>query len=159
MVSLFQNILLYTLNTLSILTEHFTHCGRNVCSLRCNSKTGMNFFSLHHSFTDKRLVLTADFSNCSIFFFSFPIKLRTFTFYLKKLPHGFSLAYSNDEHHYSCTLGPLISKIRVAAATAKSLQSCLTLCDPIDGSPPGSPIPGILQARTLEWVAIAFSNA
>ena len=42
---------------------------------------------------------------------------------------------------------------------AKSLQSCLTLCDPIDGSPPGSPFPGILQARTLEWVAISFSNA
>ena len=42
---------------------------------------------------------------------------------------------------------------------AKSLQSCLTLCDPIDGCPPGSPIPGILQARTLEWVAISFSNA
>ena len=49
--------------------------------------------------------------------------------------------------------------IHVAAAAAKSLQSCLTLCDPIDGSPPGSLIPGILQARTLEWVAIAFSNA
>ena len=47
----------------------------------------------------------------------------------------------------------------VAAAAAKSLQSCPTLCDPIDGSPPGSPGPGILQARTLEWVAIAFSNA
>ena len=46
-----------------------------------------------------------------------------------------------------------------AAATAKLLQSCLTLCDPIDGSPPGSPTPGILQARTLEWVAISFSNA
>ena len=46
-----------------------------------------------------------------------------------------------------------------AAAAAKSLQSCLTLCNPIDGSPPGSPVPGILQARTLEWVAIAFSNA
>ena len=46
-----------------------------------------------------------------------------------------------------------------AAAAAKSLQSCLTLCDPIDGSPPGSPVPGILQARTLEWVAIFFSNA
>ena len=46
-----------------------------------------------------------------------------------------------------------------AAAAAKSLQSYLTLCDPIDGSPPGSPIPGILQARTLEWVAISFSNA
>ena len=42
---------------------------------------------------------------------------------------------------------------------AKSLQSCSTLCDPIDGSPPGSPVPGILQARTLEWVAISFSNA
>ena len=46
-----------------------------------------------------------------------------------------------------------------AAAAAKSLQSCPTLWDPIDGSPPGSPIPGILQARTLEWVAISFSNA
>ena len=46
-----------------------------------------------------------------------------------------------------------------AAAAAKSLQSCPTLGDPIDGSPPGSPIPGILQARTLEWVAISFSNA
>ena len=44
-------------------------------------------------------------------------------------------------------------------AAAKSLQSCPTLCDPIDGSPPGSPVPGILQARTLEWVAISFSNA
>ena len=46
-----------------------------------------------------------------------------------------------------------------AAAAAKSLQSCPTLCDPRDGGPPGSPIPGILQARTLEWVAISFSNA
>ena len=46
-----------------------------------------------------------------------------------------------------------------AAAAAKSLQSCLTLCDPMDGSPPGSPVPGILQARTLEWVAISFSKA
>ena len=46
-----------------------------------------------------------------------------------------------------------------AAAAAKPLQSCPTLCNPIDGSPPGSPVPGILQARTLEWVAISFSNA
>ena len=46
-----------------------------------------------------------------------------------------------------------------AAAAAASLQSCPTLCDPIDSSPPDSPVPGILQARTLEWVAIAFSNA
>ena len=47
----------------------------------------------------------------------------------------------------------------IAAAAAKSLQLCLTLCNPIDSRPPGSPIPGILQARTLEWVAISFSNA
>ena len=52
-----------------------------------------------------------------------------------------------------------LEKGMAAAAAAKSLQLCLTLCDPIDGSPPGSPIPGILQARTLEWVAISFSNA
>ena len=51
------------------------------------------------------------------------------------------------------------SPYSTAAAAAKSLQSCLTLCDPIDCNPPGSPIPGILQARTLEWVAISFSNA
>ena len=48
---------------------------------------------------------------------------------------------------------------QAAAAAAKSLQSCPTLCDPIDGSPPGSPVPGILQARTLEWIAISFSSA
>ena len=48
---------------------------------------------------------------------------------------------------------------RAAAVAAKSLQSCPTLCDPIDGSLPGSPVPGILQARTLEWVAVSFSNA
>ena len=47
----------------------------------------------------------------------------------------------------------------VAAAAAKSLQSCPTLCDPTDGRPPGSPVPGILQARTLEWIAISSSNA
>ena len=46
-----------------------------------------------------------------------------------------------------------------SAAAAKSLQSCPTLCDPRDGSPPGSSVPGILQARTLEWVVISFSNA
>ena len=53
----------------------------------------------------------------------------------------------------------LILIYSAAAAAAKSLQLCPTLCDPIDGSPPGSPIPGILQERTLEWAAIAFSNA
>ena len=52
-----------------------------------------------------------------------------------------------------------ITSFNNAAAAAKSLQSCPTLCDPVDGSPPGSPVPGILQARTLEWVAISFSSA
>ena len=51
------------------------------------------------------------------------------------------------------------SAAAAAAAAAKSLQSCPTLCDPIDSSPPGSPVPEILQARTLEWLAISFSNA
>ena len=54
---------------------------------------------------------------------------------------------------------PLLTAAVAAAAAAKSLQSCPTLCDFIDSSPPGSPVPGILQARTLEWVAISFSNA
>ena len=63
--------------------------------------------------------------------------------------------HSNTEFfQYKC-----IKHIYAAAATAKLLQSCLTLCDPTDSSPPGCPIPGILQERTLEWVAISFSNA
>ena len=57
---------------------------------------------------------------------------------------------------YHCQVGSLPL---AAAAAAKSLQSCPTLCNPIDGSPPGSPVPGILQARTLEWVGMSFSNA
>ena len=66
-----------------------------------------------------------------------------------------------------CMIGNLYPGINIssfpplpdAAVAAKSLQSCPTLCDPIDGSPPGSPVPGILQTRILEWVAISFSNA
>ena len=61
------------------------------------------------------------------------------------------------DHNLSAPLACIAAA--AAAAAAKSLQSCPTLCDPIDGSPPGSPVPGILQARTLEWVAISFSNA
>ena len=61
--------------------------------------------------------------------------------------NNFLANYDNHVVHY------------IPAAAAKSLQLCLTLCDPIDGSPQGSPIPGILQARTVEWVAISFSNA
>ena len=61
----------------------------------------------------------------------------------------------DKERHYIVIRG----SIQEAAAAAKSLQLCLTLCDPVDGSPPGSSIPGILQAIILEWVAISFSNA
>ena len=70
--------------------------------------------------------------------------------------------HSNPEERQCQRLLKLLHNALIsaaAAAAAKSLQSCPTLCDPIDGSPPGSPVPGILQARTLEWVAISFSNA
>ena len=83
---------------------------------------------------------------------------------LDTLPPSFhkrnQLAYPLGEQAIkgTCCLFSLLSAA-AAAAAAKSLQSCPTLCDPIDGSPPGSPIPGILQGRTLEWVAISLSNA
>ena len=75
-----------------------------------------------------------------------------------------SIEFKSQYSHYSpggfgeC-ISVLSSSVVAAAAAAKSRQSCPTLCDPIDGSPPGSSVPGILQARTLEWVAISFSNA
>ena len=73
----------------------------------------------------------------------------------------FTLNFCNSSLYFSYAYHtlPCVICILAAAAAAKSLQSCLTLCDPIDCSPPGSPVPGILQARTLEWVAISFSNA
>ena len=72
-----------------------------------------------------------------------------------------SMGFSRQEYWTGVPLPSPISLVAAAAAAAaaKSLQSCPTLCDPRDGSPPGSPVPGILQARTLEWVAISFSNA
>ena len=78
----------------------------------------------------------------------------TFTFLFPELgTTALNCSISKESFHF-------FSSLRVAAAAAaKSLQSCPTLCSPRDGSPPGSPVPGILQARTLEWVAISFSNA
>ena len=73
-----------------------------------------------------------------------------------ELPHDPAVPFLGI---YLRELKTYIHKEACAAAAAKSLQSCPTLCDPIDGNPPGSPVPGILQARTLEWVAISFSNA
>ena len=67
------------------------------------------------------------------------------------------MGFSSQEYWSGCHR--LLHLHAAAAAAAKSLQSCPTLCDPIDGSPPGSPVPGILQTRTLEWVAISFFNA
>ena len=73
--------------------------------------------------------------------------------------------YLSDPHH-TCLVSPCLTQAvsslshsgLCAAAAAKSLQSCLALCDPVEGSPPGSTIPGILQARTLEWAAVSFSK-
>ena len=79
-------------------------------------------------------------------------------------PHVFLNHWYLESYKYlSCgnvlgIAGQLVA-LAAAAAAPKSLQLCPTLCDPIDGSPPGSPVPGILQARILEWVAISFSNA
>ena len=75
--------------------------------------------------------------------------LRVFILAMFSLPTYLSLVFT----HFAYPLRPH------SAAAAKSLQSCPTLCNPTDGSPPGSPVPGILQARTLEWVAISFSSA
>ena len=69
------------------------------------------------------------------------------------------LLYFQVSGLFSSNSGIYAAAAAAAAAAAESLQSCPTLCDPIDGSPTGSPVPGILQARTLEWVAISFSNA
>ena len=68
-----------------------------------------------------------------------------------------SINHEADQLRYFFFSKQTVCELLLAAA--KSLQSCPTLCDPIDGSPPGSPVPGVLQARTLEWVAISFSNA
>ena len=75
------------------------------------------------------------------------------------------LVYDNNDNYYITFIEFLLSNwsyvvlFMCVAAAAKSLQSCPTLCDPIDGSPPGSPVPEILQARRVAWVAIAFSNS
>ena len=68
-------------------------------------------------------------------------------------------AKGGARYGYEIKTDKLLCIIAAAAAAAKSLPSCLTLCDSIDGSPPGFPVPGILQARTLEWVTISFSSA
>ena len=91
--------------------------------------------------------------NCVLF--------STFVFDLGKKPSFVNKVKDTNvsSMRYKSNIVRLKLWVYVAAAAVKSLQSCLTPCDLIDGSPPGSPVPGILQARILEWVAISFSNA
>ena len=107
---------------------------KSLCNRTLSPPFLLSFFNINISFL-KICYLTVSFSD-------FPPVLDTWF-------HIWSIVLSSLESFY----------LPAAAAAAKSLQSCPTLCDPIDGSPPGSPVPGILQARTLEWVAISFSNA
>ena len=92
--------------------------------------------------------------------------LPSFPFLFPKFPNH--LIHLSCPYHFLFWINYLLisyillstfANVYAAAAAAKSLQSCPIVCNPIDGSPPGSPVPGILQARTLEWVAISFSNA
>ena len=94
------------------------------------------------------LLLPSIFHSIRVFLNESALRIR----WPKYQSFSFSIIPSNEH-------SGLISFRRQFATAAKSLQSCPTLCDPIDGSPPGSPVPGILQARTLEWVAISFSSA
>ena len=90
----------------------------------------------------------------SFWLITFHCVLR-WSFFCECIP-GISSSSNTNKGHIGLRLYPYDL---AAAAAAESLQSCPTLCDPIDGSPPGCPVPGILQARTLEWIAISFSNA
>ena len=86
--------------------------------------------------------------------------LQRSAFFIVQLSHPYMTTGKTIALTRQTFVGKVIYLLfNMLSAAAKSLQSCPTLCDPIDGSPPGSPVPGILQARTLEWVAISFSNA
>ena len=87
----------------------------------------------------------------------FLCKYVSFALFLQKCPKYYQLFLPENASTLWNSF-PLVHFIELFVDAAKSLQLCPTLCDPIDGSPPGSPVPGILQARTLEWVAISFSN-
>ena len=97
------------------------------------------------------LLLSSIFPSIKVFSNESALRMR--------LPKYWSLSFSiSPSNEHPGLISFRIDKI-AAAAAAKSLQSCPTLCDPIDGSLPGSTVPGILQARILEWVGISFSNA
>ena len=103
---------------------------------------------------------------CVVIFFIYKLVIVNFLHSFKDIPEaqGFVFVFNKKKPlhfiHWEVFIGTFMCfpLSLAAAAAAKSLQSCPTLCNPTDGSPPGSPVPGILQARTLEWVAISFSN-
>ena len=110
---------------------------------------------------------SSDFSSLPFLFFplfsflSFPpfLSLPPAPLHFLIISFQFVQGLQKKTYLYFSTVWFSFIPLVTAAVAAKSLQSCPTLCDPIDGSPPGSPVPGIVQARTLEWVAISFSNA
>ena len=93
---------------------------------------------------------------CELNFVLICFDFLTLTFHISTIDFALWLPLALHKTSYRCYS---LLYAAAAAAAAKSLQSCLTLCDPTDGSRPGSPVPGILQARRLEWVVISFSNA
>ena len=110
---------------------------------------------LHHSFVPHNYILQHHSSKASI--------LQHSAFFIVQLSHSYTTTGKTialtRRTFVNKVMSLLFNMLSATAAAAKSLQLCPTLCDPIDGSPPGFPVPGILQARTLEWVAISFSNA
>ena len=124
------------------------------CSCLENPRDSRAWWAAVHGVTQSRTRLKQLSSSSAwlIITFFFVVEDKSFRtcfsyWFLKVYVKGFSMGATE------------VLSTAAAAATAKSLQSCPTLCDPIDGSPPGFPVPGILQVRTLEWVAISFSNA
>ena len=111
----------------------------------------------------KKIRLNKDWTYLELTPLSLSSSLALFLFFLRLGITGILLKVSGIAYRIfvfnTVIVLCLLVAAAAAAAAAKSLQSCPTLCDPIDSSPPGSPVPGILQARTLEWVAMSFSNA
>ena len=123
-------------------------------------KLGVNFWKWK-GFIEPLVIIVCLLSHvwlCNPIDYSPPLSME---FSRQEYWSGLPFPSLGDQYHvsYISEKPRTSSAAAAAAAAAKSLQSCLTLCDPIDGSPPGSPVPGILQARTQEWVAISFSNA
>ena len=143
-----------------MLTATLTEWMKQPCWLVQNEpqpSNSCNSCTLHEKFTSTQIRAFSGAHSCEKK--GIPLNLVT-KWYSSAEGKWFALLWSL----FAClqqTLGTRLGRVHSigTAAAGKSLQSCPTLWDPIDGSPPGSPVPGVLQARTLEWVAISFSNA